>query len=231
MRSGNSYEREAIVEHLQQRGQATDPVTNAPLASLYAIPNWQLRRDVQAFLEAHPDYTPAGWADRTVPPTLATHAILGRLKAGAVAVLLGSPCSCRRPCVGSSQSSVCAACSYRLGQWNLGGGSLKAVERVCQALLVIAQKRGFTLSDVSEMFSYRKQRLSPFLPRRGQKSYGMRFRIPSPPATSQLARLQEARPEATLQRPGTLATLDSDEEVATLGFQLSLESEVCSLLP
>ena len=94
---------------------------------------------------------------------------------------------------------------------------MKAVERVCQALLVIAQKRGFTLSDVSEMFSYRKQRLSPFLPRRGQKSYGMRFRIRSPPATSQLARLQEARPEATLQRPGTLATLDSDEEVATLG--------------
>ena len=53
--SGNTYEREAIVAHLQIQQQPTDPLTNVPLANLYAIPNWQLRRDVQTFLEAHPD--------------------------------------------------------------------------------------------------------------------------------------------------------------------------------
>ena len=47
MRSGNTYEREAIVAHLQRQRHPTDPLTNAPLANVYAIPNWQLRRDVQ----------------------------------------------------------------------------------------------------------------------------------------------------------------------------------------
>ena len=43
--------------HLQQRGPQgrppVDPFTNAPLENLYAIPNWQLRRDVMESARAH----------------------------------------------------------------------------------------------------------------------------------------------------------------------------------
>ena len=65
--SGNTYERAAMVEHLQRSQDGRDPITNVALAKWFAFPNWHVRRQVQEFLDAHPQYTPDGWSDRRVP--------------------------------------------------------------------------------------------------------------------------------------------------------------------
>jgi len=65
---GNTYERAAIEAHLAKPGAKRDPLTNEALANLSLVPNQSLRRMVQVFLDAHPDYTPEGWENRMVPP-------------------------------------------------------------------------------------------------------------------------------------------------------------------
>jgi hypothetical protein len=65
---GNTYERSAIEAHLAKPGAKRDPLTNEALANLSLVPNQSLRRMVQVFLDAHPDYTPEGWESRMVPP-------------------------------------------------------------------------------------------------------------------------------------------------------------------
>jgi len=65
---GNTYERVAIEKHLAQPGAKRDPLTNEALESTKLVPNQSLRRIVQVFLDAHPDYTPEGWENRMVPP-------------------------------------------------------------------------------------------------------------------------------------------------------------------
>jgi hypothetical protein len=65
---GNTYERAAIVTHLAKPGAKRDPLTNVELANTTLVPCQLARRQVQAFLDAHPDYTPEGWPNRMVPP-------------------------------------------------------------------------------------------------------------------------------------------------------------------
>jgi len=65
---GNTYERAAIEAHLAKPGAKRDPLTNEELANETLVPNQIVRRMVQAFLDAHPDYTPEGWENRMVPP-------------------------------------------------------------------------------------------------------------------------------------------------------------------
>ena len=54
--SGNTYERQAITAHLLRR--PTDPTTNESLKNYNMIPNWHVRREVQAFLDSHSEYIP-----------------------------------------------------------------------------------------------------------------------------------------------------------------------------
>ncbi|CAE8599216.1 unnamed protein product [Polarella glacialis] len=65
--AGNTYEREALNSAWRASGECSDPLTGQSLADSNLIPNWDVRRRVQAFLEAHPNHTPEGWTDRTVP--------------------------------------------------------------------------------------------------------------------------------------------------------------------
>jgi len=83
---GNTYERAAIVAHLAKPGAKRDPLTNEALANTTLIPNQSLRRQVQDFLDAHPDYTPEGWDSRLVPPLPgAVQAALAEVAAARVA--------------------------------------------------------------------------------------------------------------------------------------------------
>jgi hypothetical protein len=83
---GNTYERIAIVAHLAKPGAKRDPLTNEALANTTLIPNQSLRRLVQDFLDAHPDYTPEGWDNRMVPPLPgAVQAALAEVKAARAA--------------------------------------------------------------------------------------------------------------------------------------------------
>jgi len=65
--SGNTYERSAIRRYWSSARPPRDPLTNVTLSSTDLHPNWGKRREVQAFLDEHPDYVPQGWADRNVP--------------------------------------------------------------------------------------------------------------------------------------------------------------------
>lgn len=64
--SGNTYEREAILKHCSTTGW-TDPMTNEKLSSAAVVTNWDKRRDLESFLESHPDYIPH-WGSRAIPP-------------------------------------------------------------------------------------------------------------------------------------------------------------------
>ena len=67
--NGNCYERGAVQAAWAARGHAFDPLTNARLASDVLLPNQVVRRQVRAFLDAHPAHVPRGWASRDeVPP-------------------------------------------------------------------------------------------------------------------------------------------------------------------
>jgi len=68
-KAGNTYERAAL-EHFWEtfgRRRLVDPLTNEALPDDGIIPNWDMRRRVQAFMDQHPSYVPVGWPDRTVP--------------------------------------------------------------------------------------------------------------------------------------------------------------------
>jgi len=65
--SGNTYERSAVEQYWATSPPPRDPLTNVALSGRTVHPNWMVRREVQRFLDTHPDYTPQGWLQREVP--------------------------------------------------------------------------------------------------------------------------------------------------------------------
>ena len=63
--AGHSYERSALLAAWRASGRR-DPSTNEAVSESLT-PNWNLRQQVQAWLDAHPGVTPEGWPDRRVP--------------------------------------------------------------------------------------------------------------------------------------------------------------------
>lgn len=66
--SGNTYERDAVLEFWERVGEARDPLTNVRLASREVRTNWGVRREVQGFLDRNPAYLPFGWDSRALLP-------------------------------------------------------------------------------------------------------------------------------------------------------------------
>jgi len=67
--AGNTYDRAAMEQFKSALGgRCLDPLTNERLPDDSLTTNWDMRRRIQAFLDAHPSYTPEGWPDRTMPP-------------------------------------------------------------------------------------------------------------------------------------------------------------------
>eukprot|EP00931_Biecheleriopsis_adriatica_P009122 TRINITY_DN110226_c0_g1_i1.p1 TRINITY_DN110226_c0_g1~~TRINITY_DN110226_c0_g1_i1.p1 ORF type:complete len:190 (+),score=36.24 TRINITY_DN110226_c0_g1_i1:72-641(+) len=64
---GNTYERSALTAYWAN-GVVRDPLTNDLLPSQRLTTNWDKRREVEGFLAAHPEYTPAGWPERSMIP-------------------------------------------------------------------------------------------------------------------------------------------------------------------
>ena len=64
--AGHSYERSALLAAWQASGRTRDPSTGETI-SASLTPNWNLRQQVQAWLDARPDVIPEGWPDRRVP--------------------------------------------------------------------------------------------------------------------------------------------------------------------
>lgn len=70
--SGNTYDRQALdtwFASSRAGAQLRDPLTNTVLSTTQVFTNWDKRREVNAWLEEHPDYIPKGWAshDDMVP--------------------------------------------------------------------------------------------------------------------------------------------------------------------
>eukprot|EP00929_Paragymnodinium_shiwhaense_P027458 TRINITY_DN16112_c0_g3_i1.p1 TRINITY_DN16112_c0_g3~~TRINITY_DN16112_c0_g3_i1.p1 ORF type:complete len:469 (-),score=45.48 TRINITY_DN16112_c0_g3_i1:179-1522(-) len=72
--SGNTYERDAILQYWASQARPRDPLTNTLLQTTALYTNWGVRREVQRFLEASPDYTPQGWTGCRVVPAPALDA-------------------------------------------------------------------------------------------------------------------------------------------------------------
>ncbi|XRB22736.1 U-box domain-containing protein [Pseudoscourfieldia marina] len=71
--SGNTYERSAVKALISSAKASSrplrDPRTNVTLPPDFSlVPNRDKRREVVAFLDAHPNYTPTGWTTRSLPP-------------------------------------------------------------------------------------------------------------------------------------------------------------------
>ena len=67
--SGNTYERQAITEFwASSLGVTRDALTNVALNDTALFTNWDKRREVAAWLSAHPAHLPAGWATREDVP-------------------------------------------------------------------------------------------------------------------------------------------------------------------
>eukprot|EP00235_Prasinoderma_singulare_P001371 CAMPEP_0119171132 /NCGR_PEP_ID=MMETSP1315-20130426/23134_1 /TAXON_ID=676789 /ORGANISM="Prasinoderma singularis, Strain RCC927" /LENGTH=488 /DNA_ID=CAMNT_0007164943 /DNA_START=47 /DNA_END=1513 /DNA_ORIENTATION=- len=78
--SGTTYERSALLAFWATQAAAAeeagcaeaarprDPFTNRALRSTRVFVNWDKRREVAAFLQAHPGWLPPGWETREVPP-------------------------------------------------------------------------------------------------------------------------------------------------------------------
>eukprot|EP00445_Apocalathium_hangoei_P089035 CAMPEP_0204206378 /NCGR_PEP_ID=MMETSP0361-20130328/71009_1 /ASSEMBLY_ACC=CAM_ASM_000343 /TAXON_ID=268821 /ORGANISM="Scrippsiella Hangoei, Strain SHTV-5" /LENGTH=70 /DNA_ID=CAMNT_0051169781 /DNA_START=30 /DNA_END=239 /DNA_ORIENTATION=+ len=60
---GNTYERIALQAMGRKLEGYTDPLTNEVFEDTTLVPNWDMRRRVQSFLDAHPHVTPEGWSD------------------------------------------------------------------------------------------------------------------------------------------------------------------------
>jgi len=67
VQSGNTYERAAIQEYWKQVDCLRDPLTNQILSTGALFPNLDKRREVFAFLEGRPGYTPRGWTSSEPP--------------------------------------------------------------------------------------------------------------------------------------------------------------------
>lgn len=63
---GNTYERRSIEDWWKHRHQPLDPLSNEDCRSRHLIINWDKRRDVQEFLDAHPTFLPHGWDTRAL---------------------------------------------------------------------------------------------------------------------------------------------------------------------
>lgn len=66
--SGNTYDRSAVLGYWARVGEARDPLTNVRLGSREIRTNWDVRRNVQAFLDKHPTQHPEGWDSREMLP-------------------------------------------------------------------------------------------------------------------------------------------------------------------
>lgn len=66
--SGNTYEREALVQYWRRSPKPRDPLSNSKVTNTTLHSNWAIRREVHRFLDANPTYTPQGWPNRTLPP-------------------------------------------------------------------------------------------------------------------------------------------------------------------
>lgn len=67
VQSGNTYERAAIEEYWKQVDCLRDPLTNQILSTGALFPNLDKRREVVAFLQGRPGYTPRGWTSSEPP--------------------------------------------------------------------------------------------------------------------------------------------------------------------
>jgi hypothetical protein len=89
---GNTYERVAIESFWERLGRSKrDPLTNAELSSTSTFVNWDKRREVQRYLDAHPLHTPQGWLSREVPrpsPTSTARVVEGSWRSYLPAVIL-----------------------------------------------------------------------------------------------------------------------------------------------
>ena len=67
--SGNTYERDAVQRFWRDASSpARDPLTNEALKSRAVYTNWDKRREVAAWLDAHEGVVPSGWTERRAPP-------------------------------------------------------------------------------------------------------------------------------------------------------------------
>lgn len=69
--AGTTYERSALEAfwRTERSGRRRDPLTNRELHSAQVFVNWDVRRQVAAWLAEHPTRVPAGWASRDdIPP-------------------------------------------------------------------------------------------------------------------------------------------------------------------
>ena len=66
---GNSFERAALLQAwARQPRDERDPLTNERVSSTALVPNQTLRRQIVAWLDAHPEFTPDGWDSRQLLP-------------------------------------------------------------------------------------------------------------------------------------------------------------------
>merc|ERR1712136_414923 len=65
--SGNTYERSAVEQYWASVHPPRDPLTNMSVTTRAIYTNWGVRREVQKFLEDHPEHVPSGWDDRRLP--------------------------------------------------------------------------------------------------------------------------------------------------------------------
>lgn len=73
--SGTTYERAALLAFWQRApGRRRDVLSNCAITSDTVFVDWNKRREVAAWLSAHPERTPAGWDDREPPPPRASEA-------------------------------------------------------------------------------------------------------------------------------------------------------------
>lgn len=68
--AGRTFEREGIESFWLKSGRVVDPLSNRALKRRELFTNWDKRGEVQAFLDQHLGYVPAGWEDRVVPSAL-----------------------------------------------------------------------------------------------------------------------------------------------------------------
>jgi hypothetical protein len=68
---GRTYDREALEEFWQRRGEPIEPLSNSLLPERTVITNYDMRAQVEAFLSANPGYVPRGWKDRSMEPARA----------------------------------------------------------------------------------------------------------------------------------------------------------------
>jgi hypothetical protein len=65
--SGTTYEFSTL-EKWWKGKEPRDPLSNVELKSTEVITDWNKRREVDSWLQTHPDYVPSGWDSRDIPP-------------------------------------------------------------------------------------------------------------------------------------------------------------------